>query len=156
LTKLQVVSSGDAFWKNISDVPFATATMKDDTRALVKRAAFFDALPFVTRVIFISTPHKGSYMAENWLGMISRRFVNSPAAVTNAALDLGKNREYAALRGGWKVPTAVDNMDWSNPGLRTLYSLPIAPWVHAHSIIPVLEQPFATGEDGVVKYQSAH
>jgi hypothetical protein len=107
-------------------------------------------------VVFISTPHKGSYLAENWLGMIARRLANTPAGLTSAALDLGSNSKLAALRGGWKIPTAVDNMDWSNPGLRTLYSLPIAPWVHAHSIIPVLEQPFETGEDGVVKYQSAH
>ena len=156
LTKLQVVTSGDAFWRNASDVPFESAEMSDETRALLKRVAFFDALPFVTRVVFISTPHKGSYLAENWLGMIARRLVNTPAGLTNAALDLGSKRQTKVLRGSWKIPTAVDNMDWSNPGLRTLYSLPIAPWVHAHSIIPVLEQPFETGKDGVVAYQSAH
>jgi pimeloyl-ACP methyl ester carboxylesterase len=156
LTKLQVVSSGDAFWRNLSNVPFANVEMSDGTRALLKRAAFFDALPFVKRVIFISTPHKGSYLAENWLGMIGRRLVNTPAGFTQAALELGNNRELTALRGGWKIPTAVDNMDWSNPGLRTLYSLPIAPWVHAHSIIPVLTEPYQTGEDGVVRYSSAH
>ncbi|HTO08822.1 MAG TPA: alpha/beta fold hydrolase [Myxococcota bacterium] len=156
LTKLLVVKSGDAFWKNASDVPFADVKMSDDTRALLKRAAFFEPLPFVTRVVFISTPHKGSYIAENWLGMLARRFVNFPAAVTNSVTELGTLRQQAALRGGWRVPTAVDNMDWSNPGLRTLYSLPIAPWVKVNSIIPVLSEPYATAKDGVVAYQSAH
>jgi hypothetical protein len=47
-------------------------------------------------------------------------------------------------------------MDWSNPGLRTLYSLPISPWVHVHSIIPITTQPKETADDGVVKYESAH
>ena len=47
-------------------------------------------------------------------------------------------------------------MDWSNPGLRTLASLPIAPGVHAHSIIPVETNPFDDADDGVVRYSSAH
>jgi hypothetical protein len=66
---------------------------------LLERVGFFNALPFLTRVVFNSTPHKGSYIAENWLGMIARRFVNTPAAFTNAALDLGSNREFSVLRG---------------------------------------------------------
>src|SRR5262249_26735354 len=82
--------------------------------------------------------------------------VSMPAAFTNAALELGQLREQVALRGSWKMPTSVDNMDWSNPGLRTLYGLRIAPWVRANSIIPVLEEPHADGDDGVVRYASAH
>ncbi|HTO08821.1 MAG TPA: hypothetical protein VMR86_17365 [Myxococcota bacterium] len=156
LTKLMVVSSGNQFWNNISGVSFTSVKLSQDTSTLLKRAVFFDALPFVKRVVFISTPHKGSYIAENWLGMLARRFVAMPAAFTNAALELGQLREQVALRGSWKMPTAVDNMDWSNPGLRTLYSLPIASWVRVNSIIPVLQEPIQTGEDGVVRYSSAH
>ena len=156
LTKLMVVSSGNEFWNNISGVPFTSVKLSQDTSTLLERAVFFDALPFVTRVVFIATPHKGSYLAENWLGMLARRFVAMPAAFTNAAMELGQLREQVALRGSWKMPTAVDNMDWSNPGLRTLYSLQIAPWVKVNSIIPVLEQPIESGEDGVVRYSSAH
>lgn len=156
LTKLQVVKSGDAFWNNVSDVPFAKVGFSKETGELVERAAFFDPLPFVTRVIFISTPHKGSFLAENWLGMLARRLISAPASLSKASLELGELREKAALRGTWHLPTAIDNMDWSNPGLRTLYSLPIAPGVHVHSIIPVKTEPFASANDGVVRYESAH
>jgi pimeloyl-ACP methyl ester carboxylesterase len=156
LTKLQVVKSGNEFWNNISGVPFTSVKLSESTSTLLERAVFFDPLPFVTRVVFISTPHKGSYLAENWLGMLARRFVSMPAAFTNAALELGELREQVALRGSWRMPTSVDNMDWSNPGLRTLYELPLAPWVRANSIIPVLEEPYANGDDGVVRYSSAH
>jgi triacylglycerol esterase/lipase EstA (alpha/beta hydrolase family) len=156
LTKLQVVKGGEAFWDAVSEVPFTQVDLSKNTRDLLEHAMFFDPLPFVTRVIFISTPHRGSFLAENWLGMLARRLVNAPAAISNAALELGELREKAALRGSWHVPTAIDNMDWSNPGLRTLYSLPIAPWVHANSIIPVKTEPAATANDGVVRYESAH
>jgi hypothetical protein len=48
-------------------------------------------------------------------------------------------------------------MDASNPFLRTLASLPIAPGVHAHSIIAVKGTgPIEEGADGVVAYRSAH
>ena len=55
------------------------------------------------------------------------------------------------------IPTALDNMDASNPFIKTLASLPIAPGVHAHSIIPVKGAgPVEDGNDGVVEYKSAH
>ncbi len=156
LTKLQVVSSGDAFWKGASDVPFASVSFSKETGALLKRVVFFEPLPFVTRVIFISTPHRGSFLAENWLGMFARRLISAPAALSQTALEITELSKNAALRGTWRVPTAIDNMNWSNPGLRTLYSLPIAPGVKANSIIPVTSEPYATANDGVVRYESAH
>ena len=52
---------------------------------------------------------------------------------------------------------ALDNMDASNPFLKTLASLPIAKGVDAHSIIPVRGTgPVEEGNDGVVEYSSAH
>jgi hypothetical protein len=53
-------------------------------------------------------------------------------------------------------PTSIDNMNGSNPDLRALASLPIAPGVHVNSIIPLKTAPIETGDDGVVRYQSAH
>jgi pimeloyl-ACP methyl ester carboxylesterase len=157
LTKAMVVQSGDAFWKAWSDTPFEEVPLPPETKELLSRAMFFEPLPFVTRVIFISTPHRGSFLAENWLGMIARKLVNLPSALTKASLDLTRLSESSTLlRRPWSVPTSIDNMDWSNPGLRTLESLPIVPGVHANSIIPVKSQPIATGDDGVVRYQSAH
>jgi hypothetical protein len=55
------------------------------------------------------------------------------------------------------IPTALDNMDASNPFLRSLAAMPIARGVHAHSIIPVKGTgPVEDGNDGVVEYKSAH
>jgi pimeloyl-ACP methyl ester carboxylesterase len=156
LTKAMVVSSGNAFWANLSDVPFESLDIDEDLKAQVRSALFFESLPFVTRVIFISTPHKGSYLAENWLGMLARRLVNTPAALTTLSLEMTRLREARVLSSRWKPATSIDNMDWSNPQLRALHELPIAPWVHAHSIIPVKDVPIEENDDGVVRYESAH
>jgi len=48
-------------------------------------------------------------------------------------------------------------MDASNPSLKTLATLPIAPDVQVHSIIAVKGSGLiADGDDGVVEYKSAH
>ena len=157
LTKAMVVSSGDGFWNAWSDEKFEDVQFSQETRALLKRVMFFEPLPFVTRVIFIATPHRGSFLAENWLGMLARKLVNAPSSLARSSLEIATLSEDAhLLRRPYQLPTSIDNMDWSNPGLRMLESLPIAPGVHANSIIPVKGEPIETGDDGVVKYQSAH
>ncbi len=158
LTKAQVVTSGTKFWDEFSTEPFEQVDLSPDVKSQLREALFFEAEPFVTRVVFISTPHRGSFLAENWLGMLARRFVNTPASVAKLGLQLAQLQDKRLMRSGrvWKPPTSIDNMDWSNPGLRTLFGLPIAPWVRVHSIIPVTTEPKEAADDGVVRYESAH
>jgi hypothetical protein len=151
-----VVKSGTVFWDAVAEVPFEKVSLSPDMKKFVQTSMFFDPLPFVSRVIFISTPHRGSFLAENWLGMMARRLISTPAALTRYAGELGHLREQAVLRGSWKPATAIDNMDWSNPALKALAALPIAPGVKAHSIIPEKTNPFVDSDDGVVRYASAH
>jgi len=48
-------------------------------------------------------------------------------------------------------------MSPNHPFIRTIAEIPVAPGVHAHSIIPVdADGPLEKGGDGVVKYTSAH
>jgi pimeloyl-ACP methyl ester carboxylesterase len=157
LTKMTVVDSGTRFWDNFSKVPFDQADLKPETRDLLRRAAFVEPLSFVKRVVFIATPHRGSYRAANPIAKFFNKFIHLPGGLAKAAAELGKLRSPSMLGTPFTIPTALDNMDPSNPGLRTLASLPIAPGVHVHSIIPVKGSgPIEDGDDGVVKYRSAH
>ena len=66
-----------------------------------------------------------------------------------------KNRE--ALTATGVVPTSVDNMNPRHHFIRALQDIPMAPGIHAHSIIAVQGSgPIEDGDDGVVKYSSAH
>ncbi len=157
LTKMTVVDSGDRFWNNLTKTPFDKADLDPETRDLVARALFVKPLPFVKEVIFIATPHHGSYMASNPIVKFGNKFINLPGGLAKSAVQLGKLREPSMLRTPPVLPTALDNMDASNPFIKTLSSLPIAPGVHAHSIIPVKGSgPVDDGNDGVVEYKSAH
>ena len=159
LTKMTVVDSGDAFWRNVSTTKtLDEMRLRDDTRALLQHVMFVRPLPFVRRVVFVSTPHHGSYIAGNWLAHQFARLISVPGDVTTAVTDLATaDREAFAIRGIRGAPTAVDNMTPGNPFVKKLAQLPIAPGVVAHSIISVDADPPPQGKnDGVVDYDSAH
>src|SRR5262245_52754649 len=85
LVKMQVISSGDRFWKNITDVPFADINMSDTTRQLVQQALFVEPNPAVARVVFLCTPHRGSYVAgRNFIANTVRRLLTLPLTLTGA------------------------------------------------------------------------
>jgi len=157
LTKMTVVNSGTLFWDNISTVPFKQAAISEETKDLLYRSLFTEPLPFVKRVVFIATPHRGSFLSENIIGKIGRRLIRLPATVTKAGVEMVKLNPVGAARTSIRIPTSIENMDGSNPFLRTLASLPIEEEVQANSIIPVKGGgPPEKGDDGVVRYTSAH
>jgi pimeloyl-ACP methyl ester carboxylesterase len=158
LTKLTAVDSGTRFWDNISSEPFDTIQLSPETRALLQQSVFFTPLPFVERVVFISTPHHGAILAGRRLGALAARLITFPATVfgglAQAVAASGDEKLIAALR---RPPTAIDNMSPRNPGLRILETMPVSSRIPAHSIIAVKgDGPKEEGDDGVVTYQSAH
>ncbi len=108
-------------------------------------------------MIFIATPHRGSYLASNFIVKFGNKFINLPGSLAKSAAQIAKLREPNMLGTPFALPTALDNMDASNPFLKSLAAMPIAAGVHAHSIIPVKGTgPIEDGDDGVVEYKSAH
>ena len=156
LVKMQGIDSGDRFWNAASRVPFDQVVLSDETRGLIGRALFVQPLPEVSRMVFICTPHRGSFVAgRNLIATLVRRFLNLPLALTGVAADIARNP--GAFAAGTIVPSAVDNMSPRNPFIRTLQEIPVAASIKAHSIIAVEgDGPVEDGDDGVVKYSSAH
>jgi hypothetical protein len=180
LTRLQVISSGTRFWNNISDGPFEELDIEPETRETLGNALFFERQEFIERVIFISTPHRGSFAAESRLGSLASRFVRAPTYLLQQSADLARagidlvgtavetSRGFFGLfsredestrleRRMRRLPSSVDNMRPDSPFTITLKSIPVDPHVSAHSIIPVLGGAPPEGQDdGVVAYSSAH
>jgi pimeloyl-ACP methyl ester carboxylesterase len=157
LVKMAVVDSGDALWKNVSPRPLDALRLSAESRELLQEGFFVKPLPSVARVVFIATPHRGSFVAGRQLiASLLRRIITLPVQIGAAAADLAQNRD---LLNSTEilVPSAVDNMSPRNPFIRTLQTIPIAPDVRVNSIIAVKGTgPFAEGDDGVVAYSSAH
>ena len=156
LTKLMTIKSGNRFWENVSSVPFEEVEMPPEPRQLLREATFFDPVPTVRRVVFISTPHRGSYQATGWVLNLVRRLVRLPGTLVSQFQDLLVQPAFAQLNMS-QLPTSVDNMSPGHPFLRALNDLSIDPAITSHSIIAVLGDGPVTGKtDGVVAYESAH
>jgi pimeloyl-ACP methyl ester carboxylesterase len=158
LAKLTAVDSGDRFWRNLSRRPFAEFDLDAEERDVIERSTFFTPLPFVKRVVFIATPHRGSYLTLRRLARWVAGLVELPNELSQVTYDfLWRNREDLLIRNLDHPVTAIDNMTPGNPFLKTLGALPVAPGVAVHSIIAVEGTGLAhEGADGVVRYASAH
>jgi pimeloyl-ACP methyl ester carboxylesterase len=156
LTKMTVIDSGGLLWP--FSVPPDELAVSEETQDLLKRALFIKPLPFVKRVVFIATPHKGSYQALGVLGRLGSWLVNLPGRFVKLNVELLTLQTKGLVLGTFSgVPTSIDNMNPNNLFIRNLSGIKIAPGVVAHSIIAVDDNdPLDEAGDGVVKYTSAH
>lgn len=156
--KLMTVDSGTAIWGSIATVPFDEIRLDPRARETVRRLAFFKPLPFVKRVVFIATPHRGSVLASLGVGRLASLAVQEPAEIAAireqaVALNPGALRpEYAT-----RVPTTVDLLQPSSPTLQAIERLRPACWVATHSIVGDVHPSLTGGRDDcVVPVASAH
>jgi triacylglycerol esterase/lipase EstA (alpha/beta hydrolase family) len=159
LTKLTAVDPQSKFWDGFSQEPLDAMDVSEETRELLKRIVFFKPLPFVKRVVFIATPHRGSYVAGNWISHQLNRFVELPGRVVAGLSDvLGQNKE--KITHQFLHFEQFGSVQAMTPGsflATTLPTIPLSSGVASHSIIAVKgDGPKEEGMDGVVAYSSAH
>jgi pimeloyl-ACP methyl ester carboxylesterase len=154
LVKMQAISSGDRLWNAASKKPFDEMVLSDQTRDLLRRGLFVEPVPEVSRVVFICTPHRGSFVAgRSMIANVTRKMLSLPFALTGVAADLARNPSTASM----VIPSAVDNMSPRHHFIRALQEIPVTSSIPVNSIVAVDgDGPVEEGDDGVVKYSSAH
>ena len=152
------IDSGTKIWDAISDRPVDDLNLKPETKALLKEALFVHPLPFVETVIFIATPHGGSYQASLTVVGLFTKLVTLPLTIAGATADMLTNAGDALKLGkDRRTFNSINGMSPGNPVIEAVRAIPVAPGIHAHSIIPTLQDgPLETRDDGVVEYKSAH
>lgn len=161
VTRLQVTDSNLTFWKAYFGKPPEEIPMDPETKNFSERLLIFRHRTEVSRVIFISTPHRGSLLASNWIGRTGIALAKLPANLTKvgaAAIQF----EIKAATGVDKpnrmhFPTSIDTLSPNNRFVRALNSLPIADHIPYHSIMGDRgrgDTPHSS--DGVVPYWSSH
>jgi pimeloyl-ACP methyl ester carboxylesterase len=159
LAKLTATDTGDKLWRLVSQTNIDDLRVDEKTRELLRTNFFFKPLPCVSEVIFIATPHRGSYRNSRFVQRFLNRFIKLSTDLVDASAGLLQLKDTvqlpASVRKG--VPTSLNGMATDNPFLLTLAEIPTAPGIKAHSIIAIQgnDQP-PNGADGVVKYTSAH
>jgi len=160
LTKMTAVAPGDKLWKIVSNKGIDEMDASESLKNMARRMLFFEPLPFVKRVVFISTPHRGSFLTKDWVKSLVRSLVSIPLDIMTLDPKLFTQLTDQLTLPSYmrnRIPTSVDGMTADNPVLQTLVTIPLAPGVKGHSIVAVLPgMEIQTGNDGVVEYQSAH
>lgn len=154
LARLQAVNTGRMLWNAVFKDHADGLYGSIPPESLTKKALIFDTNPHVKRIIFICVPHRGSYLAGNWLGSLGVGLVRLPGNLLGDSERsiMGALRATMGLR---HVPTGINGLSPRSPVLKTLDTLPItAPY---HSIIGDRGRGDSpNSSDGVVPYWSSH
>jgi hypothetical protein len=152
--------SGEKLWNALFVVP--PQRLKGD-KAIIRRLV--DGLHFhrnrrIIAAIFAATPHRGSQLAESWVGHFAASLIRLPSDLQSDIVNVASENPEAA------TPTAkafhrqmnfssVRTLSPRDPALQALADLRIE--VPFHSIIGQHNAgPIETSSDGVVRYSSAH
>jgi hypothetical protein len=152
------VDSGDRFWRSMTKVPLDSVDVEPRVPELLQQSLFFTPEPSVERVIFLATPHRGSYVAGGRLGQFGSWLIRLPLRLTKRTVAaLTRSEEAQVVRVVNRMPTAIEEMSPTDRFIATLATIPIVPGVRVNSIVAVKgDGPYQDGDDGVVHYRSAH
>ncbi len=158
LARLAVIDdSKQALWDSLFAKPFDALKGDPATLEFVHDAFFPTPVPSVTRAIYIATPHRGSYLADDWIGKIIRELISVPDKVLTTTIDVVTlNRDILRYDTESEVPTSISGMSTKDPFLLALAGLHPREGVRENAIVAL--RPGASkeeGSDGVVEYKSA-
>jgi pimeloyl-ACP methyl ester carboxylesterase len=160
LTKFTAVDTGDSLVRALTGKDFTALDMPEESKVRVNRLLILKPLPFVKTVIFLSTPHRGSFQSKAWNRGLVRWLITLPVNLVQNSMEYFDymTDDVKKLLGGKKTAfTSADSMSPENPVIRTLAEIPLAPGIKGHSIIAVKgDGDPKLGNDGVVEYTSAH
>jgi pimeloyl-ACP methyl ester carboxylesterase len=161
LSHTMMQDSKNIYWDSIFAEPIESLEISDDDKEFLREVFFFEHLPFVKRVIFIATPHRGSDLADKWFTKIGSGMINLPGTVTSVGGDIFKLGQKGFVvdisEYSKEVPNSLDHLSPSSNFVRTMNKVPIESGIPYHSIIGVRNSKTGPGSsDGVVPYESSH
>jgi Alpha/beta hydrolase family len=156
LAKMMVQDSQFTLWDAAITIPRDQFKGSPEIQESLDNVLTFRPLPFVSRVVFIATPHRGSPIADSGFGQAIASLVRRQAAQDARIAEIetlnGPDVISPELRG--RALNAISNLRTDSPILAALDHIPIQSGVRYHSIIPLIKG--TTDTDGVVEYRSSH
>jgi triacylglycerol esterase/lipase EstA (alpha/beta hydrolase family) len=162
VARMQVIDSGRDFWNAFFAASPSRIEREIDqpTRTMIRKSLLFHRLDNVKTVVFITTPHRGSEIADLGIVQAVAKFVVDLPSTTRQHLagvqDLPPTLIHPSLRtfNDWGN-TGVENLSTKHPYFEALARRPIT--VPFHSIIGIgsATDP-QDASDGVVPFRSAH
>ncbi len=151
ISRLLITSSAEHFLeleKRALELTRGDEELQEYVKSLIK----FEPLPYVSRALFMGTPHRGANMANRTVGLIGQSLMNRPDYI----------RQFIEAKDGRKERLEHASNSIANLAPDSLFSLALGasswnPTVSVHSIIGDIWRAGRTnGTDSVVAYWSSH
>ena len=157
ISRTLITDTGDKIWMETFGKPPAQMEMPAESKRLLEEAIILKRRPEIGRVIFMSTPHRGSDLASNWIGRIGSMLVKTPSKL----ISLGQVRgslvaDPAALKLK-RFPNSVDTLAPNNRFVVAINKVPITPGIPYYTVLGDRGRGDSpNSSDGVVPYWSSH
>lgn len=158
ITSLQIRAGGEHLWKQFLYTSPRKLSLSPKLKKRIIEIVEFQPRPEVARVVYFSTPHRGSYLAVNPVSEFLARLIRLPIR----PLDSDRNTLRAALRQNMReaLVAPANSMVFlraNSPLLQAILALPMKSRIPYHSVIGdrgLGDTPDSS--DGVVPYWSSH
>jgi pimeloyl-ACP methyl ester carboxylesterase len=162
LARTLVTDSGDAIWNSTFAMPMSGLPPGLDQTPALHRLFYFQAKPYVKRVIFVAVPHHGSEVADSLLARLLARQVELPSALQDFVAHLQtsmpqlfKADDSARFDRGYH--NGIRTLSPKDDSLMAMAKLPVNSSIPFHSIMGDRGRGGgAKSSDGIVTYASAH
>jgi pimeloyl-ACP methyl ester carboxylesterase len=161
LSRLMITDSGgDKVWRYFFGTLPSQTKLSSESKALLREALIFKPQRDVGRVIFISTPHRGSMIAQGPIGRIASSMIRKSAEFVRQGPEIMQASVVQEDPGVMKLkrmPNSIDTLSPDDAFVRIMDTLPLAKGVPYHSIIGDRGRGDTPNSgDGVVPYWSSH
>jgi pimeloyl-ACP methyl ester carboxylesterase len=158
ITRTLLTDAGTTLWLEAFGHPPAQTEMDPKSKHLLEEVLIFNHRREIGRVVFMSTPHRGSDLASNWIGRIGSMLVRMPTKLLTVGRTLRESltADPAALHVK-RLPNSVDTLAPNNRFVVAINKIPITKGIPYHSIIGDRGRGNSpNSSDGVVAYWSSH
>jgi triacylglycerol esterase/lipase EstA (alpha/beta hydrolase family) len=161
LSRLMVQHSGTTYWDTVCATPFESVEIDPEKKGLLENVLFFEPLPFIKRVVFVSTPHRGSPFADKWITHIGAGMIKLPKNIL-AVEDIFKNENIEVVdelkgKNKRKINTSLELLSPESSFMKATNLISLNDKIPYHSIIgTIVERPGPGSTDGIVPYESSH
>lgn len=158
ISSLTVREPGKSFWASLSDKSLEDLDLSPEARSLVKDMVKFKPREDIGRVVYVTTPHRGSPVPHNPVIVQAIRFIQMPRTFSRQDREVLVEAMNEDIAGLFTLPAnSIRFLKSGSPVLEAVETLPFAGDIPQHSIIGDRgkgDSPDST--DGIVPYWSAH
>ena len=158
ISRLLITDTGETLWERLFNHTPNETRLPASSKKLYTDALIFKHRAEIGRVIFISSPLKGSEMASLSLGRIGSMLIRTPRKLLLAGADALKVVTLQANDLKLKrAPNSIDTLSPKNRFVRMINTIPIVKGIPYHTIIGDRGRGDSpNSSDGVVPYWSSH